>query len=278
VTADGDRPAGYARAESGGWWAVASGRSVRLDGSWQSRAVRIFLRRWLRLDRRQWLRVVLRRWLRRALVAGGLVTAAAVLAMAGSAVWLRAGASGHTVTAGAAPAAPVALVLGAQVHPDGTPSAFLVARLDIARRLLADGKVKAILVSGDHREWTYNEPGAMATWLREHGVPMTKIVVDYAGFDTYDSCARAKRVFGVRKAIVVTQSYHLDRAVTLCRTLGIDTSGVGDDSARIYRDPWFNSAVRERGAAVKALIDVVSHRDPVFLGPREPGVDEALRG
>jgi vancomycin permeability regulator SanA len=248
--------------------------------------VRIFLRPWSRLSSRPWSRLSSRpwsrlslwRWSRRALVAGGLVTAVAVLAMAGPALGRRAGAAAHPAPPAAAPAAPVALVLGAEVHPDGSPSAFLVARLDIARRLLADGRVKAILVSGDHREWTYNEPGAMATWLREHGVPMTKIVVDYAGFDTYDSCARAKRVFGVRQAIVVTQSYHLDRAVTLCRTLGIDTYGVGDDSARIYRDPWLNSAVRERGAAVKALIDVVSHRDPVFLGRHEPGVDEALPG
>jgi vancomycin permeability regulator SanA len=65
--------------------------------------------------------------------------------------------------------------------------------------------------------------------------------------------------------------------VTLCRTLGVDASGVGDDSGRIYRRPWLNSAVRERGAAVKAMIDVVSHRDPVFLGPHEPGVDDAVR-
>jgi vancomycin permeability regulator SanA len=220
---------------------------------------------------------VLKTWLRRLTVGGALGVAAAVLAMAGGALWLRAGAAGHTYTEAAVPAAPIALVLGAQVYADGTPSAFLVARLDIARRLLADGKVRAILVSGDHREWRYNEPGAMATWLREHGVPMTKIVVDYAGFDTYDSCARARRVFGVRKAIVVTQTYHLDRAVTECRALGVDTAGVGDDSARIYRRPWLNSAVRERGAAVKAIIDVVSHRDPVFLGPHEPGVDDALR-
>jgi vancomycin permeability regulator SanA len=217
-----------------------------------------------------------RRWVRRGVVVGGLGVAVAVLAMAGGAFWVRGGATGHEFTEASVPSAPVALVLGAQVYPDGTPSPFLVARLDIARRLLADGKVQAILVSGDHREWRYNEPGAMATWLREHGVPMTRIVVDYAGFDTYDSCARARRVFGVRQAIVVTQSYHLDRAVTVCRALGVDTAGVGDDSVRIYRQPWFNSALRERGAVVKAIIDVVSHRDPVFLGPREPGVDEAL--
>jgi vancomycin permeability regulator SanA len=208
---------------------------------------------------------------------GGLGVAVTVLAMAGGALWVRGAAAGHEYAEASVPPAPVALVLGAQVYPDGTPSAFLVARLDIARRLLADGKVRAILVSGDHREWHYNEPGAMATWLREHGVPMTKIVVDYAGFDTYDSCARARRVFGVRKAIVVTQSYHLDRAVTVCRSLGVDTDGVGDDSSRIYRRPWINSAVRERGAVLKAIADVISHRDPVFLGPHEPGVDDALR-
>jgi vancomycin permeability regulator SanA len=81
----------------------------------------------------------------------------------------------------------------------------------------------------------------------------------------------------VRQAIVVTQAYHLARAVTLCRTLGVDAVGVGDDSVRIYRRPWFSGAVRERGAVVKAMIDVASRRDPVFLGPHEPGVDEALR-
>jgi vancomycin permeability regulator SanA len=219
---------------------------------------------------------VLKIWLRRGVVAGALGVAVAVLAMAGGDLWVRGAASGHTYTEATVPAAPVALVLGAQVYADGTPSPFLAARLDIARRLLADGKVRAILVSGDHGRWEYSETGAMAQWLREHGVPAQRIAVDYAGFDTYDSCARARRVFGVRQAIVVTQTYHLARAVALCRTLGVDAVGVGDDSVRIYRRPWFNDAVRERGAVVKAIVDVASRRDPVFLGPHEPGVDEAL--
>jgi vancomycin permeability regulator SanA len=101
-------------------------------------------------------------------------------------------------------------------------------------------------------------------------------VLDHAGFDTYDSCARAREVFGVSKAVVVTQSYHIDRAVTLCRRLGVDATGVGDDTVRIYREPWRNSVLRERGAVVKALADVLSGRDPVFLGPREPGIEAAL--
>ena len=75
---------------------------------------------------------------------------------------------------------------------------------------------------------------------------------------------------------MVTQSYHIDRAVALCRRLGVQATGVADDTVRIYREPWRNSVVRERGAVVKALADVVSGRDPVFLGPLEPGVEAAL--
>jgi vancomycin permeability regulator SanA len=215
---------------------------------------------------------------RKLLTAVALVVALGVLVLAGCDLWVRAGARGHTYAVGDVPAAPVALVLGAEVYADGQPSPFLIARLDIARRLYATGKVKAVLLSGDHSRWEYNEPGAMATWLRSHGVPEQRIVVDYAGFDTYDSCARARRVFGVRHVIVVTQTYHLDRAVTLCRQLGVTADGVGDDSVRIYRGPWYHSSARERGAVVKAAADVVSHRDPVFLGPHEPGVDQALSG
>ena len=222
-------------------------------------------------------RRLIRPWLRRAVVGGGLAVALMVLTMAGADLWVRGAAAGHTYTEANVPAAPVALVLGAEVYADGTPSPFLAARLEIARRLLADGKVRVILVSGDNRRWQYNEPGAMFGWLLAHGVPTQRIVLDFAGFDTYDSCDRARRIFGVRQAIVVTQTYHLDRAVTLCRTLGVDASGVGDDSVRIYRGPWRNSVIRERGAVVKAVFDVVSHRDPVFLGPHETGVDDALR-
>ena len=168
-------------------------------------------------------------------------------------------------------------MLGAQVDPGDTPSRFLAARLEVARQLFAAGTVKAILVSGDHGRWTYNEPGAMFLWLVERGVPAERIALDHAGFDTYDSCARARHVFGVRRAIVVTQSYHIERAVALCRHLGVDATGVGDDTVRVYRLPWLSSAGRENGAVVKALIDVASGRDPVHLGRRETTVDDAVR-
>jgi vancomycin permeability regulator SanA len=200
-----------------------------------------------------------------------------VLITGSSVWWLRSVASGHIFTEEAVPAAPVALVLGAQVYADGTPSPFLVARLEIARRLLLAGKVRVILVSGDHMHWEYNEPGAMLLWLFDHGVPTDKVVLDHAGFDTYDSCARANHVFGVRQAIVVTQMYHLPRAVALCRKLGVDASGVGDETMKQFHEPWRTGSVREYGAADKAAFDVISGRGPVYLGRHETGVDDALR-
>ena len=218
------------------------------------------------------------RWFRRVVVAGALAVAAAVLAMAAGALWVKGVSAGHVYEqAQDAPAAPVALVLGAEIYGNGDPSPFVVARLEIARQLYAAGKVKVILVSGDHARWIYNEPGAMFQWLVDHGVPRQQVVLDHAGFDTYDSCARARQIFGVRKAIVVTQSYHIERAVTLCRKLGVDADGVGDDTSRIYRDPWRSSSGRERMAVVKAVLDVASGRDPIFLGRYETSVDEALR-
>jgi vancomycin permeability regulator SanA len=76
---------------------------------------------------------------------------------------------------------------------------------------------------------------------------------------------------------VVTQSYHIDRAVAVCRAVGLPATGIGDSTVKIYTGPWRRDLIRERGAVVKAVYDVVSHRDPVFLGRHEPGVDDALR-
>jgi vancomycin permeability regulator SanA len=211
--------------------------------------------------------------------AARLSVAAALLGLvaAGASVaWVRADTDAYTFPERDVPEAPVALVLGAQVYADGEPSPFLSARLAIAQRLLAAGKVRAILVSGDHREFRYDEPGAMTRWLVRQGVPANKIAQDHAGFDTYDSCVRATKIFGVRKTIVVTQSYHLPRAIMLCRRVGIETYGVGDETVKQFRKPWMISSNREHGACVKAVVDVVTGRDPVFLGRRERSVDEAI--
>ena len=207
-----------------------------------------------------------------------LVTALVASAVpAVGALWMRLGARGHVYSEGDVPAAPVALVLGAQVEADGSPSVFLTARLELARRLYQAGKVRVLLVTGDHMDWDYDEPDAMRTWLVRNGVPSRQIVLDHAGFDTYDSCARAVRVFGVTRAIVVTQAYHVARAVTLCRRLGLDADGVGDSSVKQFRGPWRISSTREYGACVKAMVDAASGRDPVFLGQHETGVEDALR-
>ncbi|MEE6260046.1 SanA/YdcF family protein [Plantactinospora sonchi] len=219
-----------------------------------------------------------RRWWRRVVVfvLVGVVLSAAVVV--GSGMWVRRSAQGYVFDVAGVPAAPVALVLGAQVQPDGTPSAFLAARLGVARQLVEAGKVQVVLVSGDHRRWDYDEPGAMRRWLVERGVPAGKVVEDHAGFDTYDSCLRARRVFGVERAIVVTQGFHIDRAVTVCRRVGVDAVGVGDESVRRFERAWAWGGFRERFAAVKAVYDVASGRDPVFLGRPEWGVRDALRG
>ncbi|GIG87655.1 membrane protein [Plantactinospora endophytica] len=220
----------------------------------------------------------LRRW--RRTIGFGLLVAALLLpvSVVGSVVWVRRSAQNHVFAVADVPAAPVALVLGAQVYPDGTPSPFLAARLGLAKELLDAGKVRALLVSGDHGRWEYDEPGAMSRWLVERGVPAGKVVQDHAGFDTYDSCSRARRVFGVDRAIVVTQSFHVERAVTVCRRVGLDAVGVGDDSVRRFERAWRWGGFRENFAAVKAVYDVVTGRDPVFLGPAEPGVRDALAG
>jgi vancomycin permeability regulator SanA len=217
----------------------------------------------------------LSRWTRRsALVLLGLGLSG--LAVIGASVaFVRATAAGHLYSEADVPAAPVALVLGAAVNPDGTPSAFLAGRLDLAQRLYAAGKVQAILVSGDNLAPEYNEPDAMRRYLLNAGVPAEKVVADYAGFDTYDSCARAQRIFNVSQLIVVTQDYHLPRAVATCRRLGLSASGVGDETARQYTRSWRTGAVRDQVACVKTVIDLVTRRDPV-LGPRETSVDCAL--
>jgi len=174
------------------------------------------------------------------------------------------------------PAAPVALVLGAGIRGD-EPSRLLARRLDVAIELYRAGKAKVLLVSGDNSRYDYNEPAVMRRYLVDHGVPERRIVADYAGFSTWDSCVRARRVFGVDKAIVVSQRFHMRRALALCDAAGLDAYGVADDSMRgdLVGLTLFGGA-REILAAYKALGEAVLKPEPAALGPREPGVAEAL--
>ncbi len=130
--------------------------------------------------------------------------------------------------------------------------------------------MKAILVSGDNGTRFYNETDGMRDYLIEKGVPAAKVVGDYAGFDTYDSCVRAKKVFGVSKAIVVSQTYHLPRALATCRAIGIEAWGVGDESVKTNQQMWSYGTFREFGANLKMVWDVLSQRQPTSAPAKRP--------
>jgi vancomycin permeability regulator SanA len=171
----------------------------------------------------------------------------------------------------AVPKRPVALVLGAGLNPDGTPSAMLADRIDGAAALLRAGKVKALLFSGDNGTVEHNELASMQAYALAHHVPSGKITLDYAGFDTFDSCYRARYIFCVRRAVVVTQEFHLARATYLCRSLGIDAVGLSQpDWGKYAVNTMFAQAVREVAARVKAVGDILEHRRPAVLGGNKP--------
>lgn len=214
-----------------------------------------------------------RRARKRLLIAAGaaiVLTAAVTIA---STLWVRASTAEHRFALADAPKAPVALVLGAGLRANGSPSPALRARLDDAVALFERDTVRAILVSGDNGTVDHDEPTAMRDYLVTHGIPSSKVVLDYAGFSTWDSCVRAKEVFGVRHVLVVTQQFHLPRAVFLCRHAGLDANGAAADHAESGAASF---ALREIPADVKAAWSAITHPSPKYLGPREIGVDDAL--
>ncbi|MFC3995226.1 vancomycin high temperature exclusion protein [Nocardiopsis sediminis] len=190
--------------------------------------------------------------------------------------WLSVSTADRRGAVGDADPRPVALVLGAGLRDDGRPTTLLARRLDIAAELYHRGRIEAVLVSGDNSVESYNETDAMHDYLVALGVPAAKIAGDYAGFSTWESCVRAHEVFGVDAAAVITQNFHLPRAVALCRAAGIDTEGVGDGSIGVRTTATVYGYVRELPAAFKAVSDTLLRPEPRFLGPREPGVDDAL--
>ncbi|XVQ10635.1 SanA/YdcF family protein [Spirillospora sp. CA-255316] len=202
-----------------------------------------------------------------------LVALAAYTAMAPMG-WAYADTARYRHSVAHVPAAPVALVLGAGIRGD-QPSIFLARRLDLAGELYRRGKVKVILVSGDNRVADYDEPTVMRDHLVAAGIPERKIVRDFAGLDTWDSCTRAKRIFGVERLTVVTQRFHLPRAVALCRAAGLDARGVGDPSPREMPGTTIGYG-REPLAMLKAMTSLTVRPDPALLGREEPGVHDAL--
>ncbi len=174
--------------------------------------------------------------------------------------------SRYTFTPEEAPQKRVAIVFGARIYDDGRLSAMLQDRVETAVQLYQQGKVQKLLLSGDNRFADYNEPGNMQAYALSRGVAIEDIQLDYAGRRTYDTCYRAKAIFQLDSAVLVTQAFHLPRAIFTCRHLGVEAIGVIADR-RPY-DPrsvrW--STIREIPATTVSLLDVLIKKPAPVLG------------
>jgi SanA protein len=163
-----------------------------------------------------------------------------------------------------APVRPVAIVFGAGLWRDGSPTPVLRDRVAAAARLYQDGKVRRLLMSGGYTQSGYNEPEAMRKYALSLGIPDQDIALDYAGARTYDTCYRAGHVFGIQQAVLVTQSFHVPRAVYLCNSLGLPAVGVASDLRQYRRFSIIVWNLRELPATLAAIWDVhVSRPVPV---------------
>jgi SanA protein len=163
---------------------------------------------------------------------------------------------------------PVAIVFGAGYWPGGRLSDALADRMETAIDLYQSGKVNKLLLTGDNRFVDYNEPAVMAEYAMSRGLPRQDLVLDYAGRRTYDSCYRAGVIFGVEEAVLVTQAFHLPRALYTCSRLGVEAVGAVADRHRYRRAPWFS--LRELMALVRAWFDLNLVRPLPVLGDPIP--------
>ena len=192
----------------------------------------------------------------------------ACAAVAGLNLYVATRGGQQTDDVAAVPHAQAAIVLGAGLNRNGSMSGMLYDRVHQAIALYRAGKVDRILVSGDHHTWGYDEPGTMRNALQRAGIPDAAIFTDHAGFDTWSTMERARKVFDVRSAVVVTQGFHMDRALYLARAAGLHVTGLTAD-LRGYGRQGQISAVRELFARVKAVGEVAEDRH-VLLGPEHP--------
>lgn len=213
------------------------------------------------------LRYPLRRWPRLTkVVLGGAVVVVLLVVLANLYVLTSGGDSTSDVAE--VPHAEVVIVPGAFVEPNGKMSAMLAARVEQASRLWHAGKVEKILVSGDHGTWQYDEPDTMRKALVRDGVTPEDIFEDHAGFDTWATMVRARSIFGVHDAVVVTQGFHMPRALYLADAAGIDATGLTAD-LQGWGAQGRKSEVREVLSRVKAVVDV-SLDTPAMAGPKIP--------
>ncbi len=210
-----------------------------------------------------------RRWCRRALL---LVLAAVVsllLLFAVSEGWTHLRAHGHCSPAVEdCPQESVGLVLGCSKYIlRGRQSPYFMGRMEAAERFWKSGRARCLIVSGDNRHHSYNEPRDMKAELIRRGVPEGAIICDFAGLCTYDSVVRAKRVFGAESLAIISQSGHAARAVTIARSLGMEA--VGLEAPMLRQLDWrstFRQWARERAARVAMLFDLLTRHQPHHLG------------
>jgi SanA protein len=192
--------------------------------------------------------------------------AAALAALLLARLWSYSAAQGRIYSdAAELPHRRMVIVFGAGVYK-GLPTPMLADRVVAAVELYKAGVVDKLLVSGDNRTVDYNEPAVMRRVALEMGVPDADIVPDYAGRSTYDTCYRAKAIFGVNEAILVTQRFHLDRAVMICQGLGLQSVGFVADQ-RDYRNVWWNE-LRELPATLNAIAEVYITKPRPVLGEK----------
>lgn len=173
-----------------------------------------------------------------------------------------------------APQKRLAIVFGAGLRRDGTPTAILRDRVETAADLYFTGKVEKLLMSGDNRFLEYNEPESMRQYALSLGVPDEAIAMDYAGRRTYDTCYRAKEIFAVDDVLLVTQKFHLPRALFLCNALGLEAAGVEANTRRFWSVSLLIWNVRELLATTGAFLDVfVTNPQPVLGEPSPLFVD-----
>lgn len=160
------------------------------------------------------------------------------------------------------------IVLGCKVRPDGTPSDMLRDRLDTGCALYLDGAAPKLLMSGDHGRSDYDEVNCMKSYATELGIEPEDVFMDHAGFSTYESIYRARDVFECEKVLIVSQEYHLYRALYIAEKLGIEAYGVAADP-REYAGQWKRD-IRELAARTKDFFMVMLDAPPAFLGEAVP--------
>lgn len=166
------------------------------------------------------------------------------------------------------PSAEVVIVPGAFVWQNKIISDIFQDRLETAIKLYKTGKVNKILISGDHGKNNYDEVNTAKNYLLEKGIKSEDIFLDHAGFDTYDTLYRAREIFQISSAIVVTQKFHMPRVIYIGKKLNLNIFGYPAD-LRVYRNATKNAA-REYLACVKAYFNIIINSKPKFLGPTIP--------